>query len=118
MTHTGDITSIDRHGLSKLDVDPMSKASFEKTMEHFVNAAIFNEVDKLNSVSSKIMVGQVIPGGTGAFNLSIDTEKLINSEYTTNESGMRGEFIPIEPEPVLYDIAHIAEKVYKNQLLF
>ena len=36
MTHTGDITSIDRHGLGKLDIDPMSKASFEKTMEHFM----------------------------------------------------------------------------------
>ena len=76
MTHSGDITSIDRHGLSKLDIDPMSKASFEKTMEHFVNAAIFNESDKLSSVSSKIMVGQVIPGGTGSFSLKMDTEKI------------------------------------------
>ena len=49
MTHTGDITSIDRHGLGKLDMDPMSKASFEKTMEHFVNAAIFNESDNLDT---------------------------------------------------------------------
>merc|ERR1712146_504475 len=103
MTHSGDITSIDRHGLGKLDIDPMSKASFEKTMEHFINAAIFNESDKLNSVSSKIMVGKVIPVGTGSFNLSLDTQKLINSEYTTDETGGRSEFISIEPEPILGD---------------
>ena len=47
MTHLGEIISIDRHGLNKLDNDPMSKASFEKTMDHFVNAAIFNEKDYL-----------------------------------------------------------------------
>jgi DNA-directed RNA polymerase II subunit RPB1 len=104
MTHSGDITSIDRHGLSKLDIDPMSKASFEKTMEHFVNAAIFNESDKLSSVSSKIMVGQVIPGGTGSFALKIDTEKLVNSEYTTDETGGRSEFVSIEAEALLKDI--------------
>tara|TARA_B100001287_G_scaffold201476_1_gene170832 strand:- start:436 stop:1173 length:738 start_codon:yes stop_codon:yes gene_type:complete len=104
MTHSGDITSIDRHGLSKLDIDPMSKASFEKTMEHFVNAAIFNESDKLSSVSSKIMVGQVIPGGTGSFSLKMDTEKLVNSEYTTDETGGRSEFVSIEPEALLKDI--------------
>ena len=104
MTHTGDITSIDRHGLGKLDIDPMSKASFEKTMEHFINAAIFNESDNLTSVSSKIMVGKVIPGGTGSFNLSLDTKKLINSEYTTDETGGRSEFKSIESEPLIGDI--------------
>ena len=104
MTHTGDITSIDRHGLGKLDIDPMSKASFEKTMEHFVNAAVFNESDNLKSVSSKIMVGQVIPGGTGAFDISLDTNKLINSEYITDEAGGRTEFIGLVPEPILEDV--------------
>ncbi len=104
MTHSGDITSIDRHGLGKLDIDPMAKASFEKTMEHFINAAVFNESDKLNSVSSKIMVGQVIPGGTGAFSIELDTDKLINSEYTTEETGGRSEFVGLEPIPILEDI--------------
>ena len=36
MTHNGDITSIDRHGLSKLESDPCAKASFEQTMDHFI----------------------------------------------------------------------------------
>ena len=104
MTHSGDITSIDRHGMNKLDTDPMSEASFEKTMEHFVNAAIFNESDKLKSVSSKIMIGQVIPGGTGSFSLKLDTEKLVNSEYTTDETGGRSDFINLNTDPLLTDI--------------
>ena len=73
-------------------------------MEHFINAAVFNESDKLNSVSSKIMVGQVIPGGTGAFSIELDTDKLINSEYTTEETGGRSEFVGLEPIPILEDI--------------
>ena len=49
-------------------------------MDHFVNAAIFNEKDNMKSVSSRIAVGRVIPGGTGAFDLLLDTKKLENSE--------------------------------------
>ena len=104
MTHTGDITSIDRHGLGKLDIDPLSKASFEQTMDHFIKAAIFNEKDNLKSVSSKITVGQVIPGGTGSFGLTLDTNKLINSEYTVDETGGRTDFISLESEPLLTDV--------------
>ena len=89
MTHLGFIISIDRHGLNKVESDPFTKASFEKTMDHFVNAAIFNEHDTADSVSSRILLGKVIPGGTGAFELLLDTEKLENSEYTKNESGGR-----------------------------
>jgi len=104
MTHNGDITSIDRHGLSKLDADPCAKASFEQTMDHFINAAIFNEKDTIKSVSSNIMLGKVIPGGTGAFNLLLDTNKLENSEYTADESGGRITFAPLEEDAILKDI--------------
>jgi len=104
MTHNGDITSIDRHGLSKLDSDPCAKASFEQTMDHFINAAIFNEKDSMKSVSSNIMLGKVIPGGTGAFDLMLDTNKLENSEYTSDESGGRITFVPLEEDSILKDI--------------
>ena len=104
MTHMGSIISIDRHGLSKIDSEPIAKASFEKTMDHFINAAIFNEKDHLKSVSSRIMMGRVIPGGTGAFDLLLDTEKLENSEYTQDENGGRITFIELEEEPLLIDL--------------
>jgi DNA-directed RNA polymerase beta' subunit len=104
MTHNGLITSIDRHGLSKVDSDPLAKASFEKTMDHFINASIFNEKDSMKSVSSRVMLGKVINGGTGAFDILLDTNKLENSEYTKDESGGRITFIPLEEESLITDI--------------
>jgi len=104
MTHTGIITSIDRHGLSKIDSEPIAKASFEKTMDHFINAAIFNEVDHMESLSSRVMLGRVIPGGTGAFELLLDTEKLENSEYIKDENGGRITFSGLEEESLFKDV--------------
>ena len=104
MCHLGEIISMDRHGLGKIDIDPIARASFEKTMDHFVNAAIFNEKDNMKSVSSRIAVGRVIPGGTGAFDLLLDTKKLENSEYTENETGGRITFKLLEEDPLLQDI--------------
>ena len=84
MTQIGTLTSIDRHGLNKLDNDPLSRASFEKTVDQLITAAVFNEVDYMKSVSSRIMAGLCIKGGTGLCNLILDKELLENSEYTTD----------------------------------
>jgi DNA-directed RNA polymerase II subunit RPB1 len=104
MCHLGEIISIDRHGLSKIDTDVIARASFEKTMDHFVNASIFNEKDTMKSVSSRIAIGRVMSGGTGIFDLLLDTKKLENSEYTEDETGGRVTFNPLEVEPLLNDI--------------
>ena len=82
MTNVGTLTSIDRHGLNKLDTDPFSRASFEKTVDQLITAAVFNEVDYMKSVSSRIMAGLCIKGGTGLCNLILDKDLLENSEYT------------------------------------
>ena len=84
MTNMGTLTSIDRHGLSKLDTDPLARASFEKTVEQLIQAAVFNETDHMKSVSSRIMAGLCIKGGTGLCDLLIDTNLLENSEYTAD----------------------------------
>jgi DNA-directed RNA polymerase II subunit RPB1 len=84
ITNIGTLTSIDRHGLNKLDTDPLSRASFEKTVDQLITAAIFNETDYMKSVSSRIMAGLCIKGGTGLCNLVLDKELLENSEYTTD----------------------------------
>lgn len=104
MTHMGYIISIDRHGLDKVDSEPIAKASFEMTMDHFLNAALFNQTDNINSVSSRVMMGRVIPGGTGAFELILDTDKLENSEYTKDEQGGRITFPQLEEESLFKDI--------------
>jgi DNA-directed RNA polymerase II subunit RPB1 len=84
MTNVGSLTSVDRHGLNKLDTDPLARASFEKTVEQLITAAVFNEVDHMKSVSSRIMAGLCIKGGTGLCNLILDKDLLENSEYTTD----------------------------------
>ena len=104
MCHLGEIISMDRHGLSKIEMDTIAKASFEKTMDHFVNAAIFNEKDHMKSISSRIAVGRVISGGTGCFDLLLDTKKLENSEYVEDEACGRITYIPLEEEPLIKDI--------------
>ena len=81
MTNTGSLTSIDRHGINRLDTDPLSRASFEKTVEQLLTAAVFGEVDSMRSVSSRVMVGRVIKGGTGLCELMMDTDILENTEY-------------------------------------
>ena len=95
MAHVGTLTSIDRHGLNKLDTDPLSRASFEKTVDQLITAAVFNEVDYMKSVSSRIMAGLCIKSGTGLCNLILDKDLLENSEYTT-------------------DISHLYNRTYKD----
>lgn len=104
MTYTGDIISIDRHGTNKMELDPLARASFEKTMDHFINASIFNQKDRIKSTSSRIMTGRVIPGGTGAFELMLDTAKLANSEFLDDEYQGRINFEGFKDNDLFKDI--------------
>ena len=81
MTHSGIPTSIDRHGMNKSDTDPLARASFEKTVDQLIQAAVFSEVDHMNNVSSRIMGGLVIKSGTGLVNVLLNTDLLEKSEY-------------------------------------
>ena len=49
------------------------------------------------------MVGRVINGGTGAFDLLLNTEKLENIEYSKDETGEELH-LPLETESILDDI--------------
>ena len=105
MTQLGVFTSIDRHGINKLDTDPLSRASFEMPIEQLLKASVFNEVDTMRSVSSRIMAGRVIKGGTGLCDLLLDTDLVINSEYTENiEALARSTFNKIEANSLIEDI--------------
>lgn len=104
MTHTGSIVSIERDGLGKLNVDPIAKASFEKTVQQFRDSALYNKIDYLQSTASKLALGKVVNGGTGAFRLIMDLDKIMNSEFTLNKSSTRSDVIPLETEPIILDI--------------
>lgn len=104
MTYLGEIISIDRHGTNKMELDPLAKASFEKTMEHFVNASIFNQTDRVKSTSSRVMTGRAIQGGTGSFELILDTEKMANSEFLDDEYQGRIDFDQFKDNDLFKDI--------------
>lgn len=107
MTNTGGLTSIDRHGLNKLDTDPLPRCSFEKTVDQLLNAAVFGEVDHMNSVSARIMAGLVIKGGTGMCNIILNTELLENSEYVDDtENKYRKTFTELSKDTLINDIVN------------
>jgi len=64
-----------------MDTDPLSKASFERTVEMLVNSAVFGEVDNLRSVSSRLIMGRAIKCGTGFPEIIVDTDILENTEH-------------------------------------
>ena len=113
MTNNGGITSIDRHGINRLDTDPLGRASFEKTVEQLLLASAFNEIDHLRSVSSRIMVGRCIKGGTGLCDLLVDIDMLENSELDeTKEIKIIGStFKPLKPSSLLDDLLKNVPKV-------
>lgn len=88
MCFTGVPLSADRHGMKSASMDPLSKASFEKTIEILFQSAVFGEVDKQEGVSSRLYTGQVIRGGTGYCNLVVDTDMIKNSEFVDDLSRM------------------------------
>ena len=69
MTADGTIRAIGRHGVSKEKESVLSRAAFEITVAHLLQAARRGEADKLGGVAENIIVGQPVNLGTGAVNL-------------------------------------------------
>jgi len=69
MTVTGEIQSIGRYGVAGAQTSVLARAAFEETIKHLVRASIRNEVDNFKGIFENVMIGQVIPSGTGMFDL-------------------------------------------------
>ena len=104
MTNNGNITPINRHGINRLDTDPLSRASFEMTVEQLLTAAAFNEVDHLRSVSSRIMTGMAFNGGTGLCNVFMDNDMLENSELNPRSKSNIENINKLDINPLIDDI--------------
>jgi DNA-directed RNA polymerase II subunit RPB1 len=57
MVQKGRLTSITRHGINRLDTGPLRKCSFEETCEILLEAAVHNEIDKLQGVTENVILG-------------------------------------------------------------
>jgi len=69
MTADGTIRAIGRHGVSKEKESVLSRAAFEITVSHLLQAARRGETDRLGGVAENIIVGQPVRLGTGAVEL-------------------------------------------------
>ena len=65
MCMDGEVKQIGRHGNAAEKESVLSRAAFEVTVNHLLDAAIANEVDELNGVTENVIVGQPIQLGTG-----------------------------------------------------
>ena len=81
MCYGGTVISADRHGMKKANIDPLTKASFEKSIDVLISAAVFGDIDRMQGVSSRLYIGSVFKGGTGYCELILDTQMIQNSEY-------------------------------------
>ena len=69
MTADGDIKAIGRYGVAGAKGSVLARANFEETIKHLTRAAVRAETDKLESIIENVMINQVVPVGTGMFDL-------------------------------------------------
>jgi DNA-directed RNA polymerase subunit A" len=69
MTSDGSIKAIGRHGVSAEKESVLSRAAFEITVSHLLQASRRGETDTLGGVAENIIVGQPVNLGTGAVEL-------------------------------------------------
>jgi len=69
MTQDGSLRQIGRHGISGEKESVLARASFEVTVKHLLNSAARGERDKLRGITENVIIGQIIPLGTGTVDL-------------------------------------------------
>ncbi|MHA1237807.1 MAG: DNA-directed RNA polymerase subunit A'' [Candidatus Odinarchaeia archaeon] len=75
MTYSGEIRQIGRHGVSGEKASVLAKAAFEVTVKHLLDASIRGDEDQLKGITENVIVGQIIPVGTGAIDLLMSKYK-------------------------------------------
>jgi DNA-directed RNA polymerase II subunit RPB1 len=102
MTNRGHMMAITRHGINRTNMGPLMKCSFEETVEILMDAAIYNEMDHMRSVSENVIFGQLCPVGTGVFDIHMDDQR------TKHDDGTEG--------PCALDLAAPVLPSSKNEL--
>jgi DNA-directed RNA polymerase subunit A" len=71
MTATGEIRQIGRHGISGEQSSVLARAAFEVTVRHLIKASVSGEEDHLQGITENVIIGQLIPIGTGSIDLAM-----------------------------------------------
>jgi len=69
MTADGNIRQIGRHGISGSKNSVLARAAFEVTIKHLLGAGIAGTKDPLKGITENVILGQLIPLGTGSIDL-------------------------------------------------
>ncbi|HLE07830.1 MAG TPA: DNA-directed RNA polymerase subunit A'' [archaeon] len=80
MTVDGTIKAIGRYGVAGSKGSVLARANFEETIKHLTRAAATSEVDHLESIVENVMINQVVPVGTGMFDLTFKMPSRKKSE--------------------------------------
>lgn len=75
MTKDAEINGATRYGICGAKDSVLARAAFEETKKHLRQASMHGESDPLNSIVENIIMGQVIPVGTGDIELSAKPAK-------------------------------------------
>jgi DNA-directed RNA polymerase subunit A" len=76
MTVDGTVKDIGRYGVSGKKTSVLARANFEETKRHLVNASFYGEEDRLEGVIENVLLGRIVPVGTGTVELVVDIEKM------------------------------------------
>lgn len=71
MTMTGRVRQIGRHGISGEKYSVLARAAFEVTTKHLLEAGVKGEEDPLAGVIENVVVGQLVPLGSGMVELRV-----------------------------------------------
>ncbi|MHA1143563.1 MAG: DNA-directed RNA polymerase subunit A'' [Candidatus Helarchaeota archaeon] len=85
MTNSGEIRQIGRHGISGKKSSVLARASFEVTVKHLLEASIKGTEDPLKGITENVIIGQIIPLGTGSIDLLVASPKSKRSSQAIKE---------------------------------
>lgn len=89
MTSSGTINSVSRYGMKKGEMGPLAKASFEESIDNFLKAGAFGEIESTNGVSASIMVGKRSKVGTGICDLVMDNTRFPSHDKVFKASSVK-----------------------------
>jgi len=92
MTFGGYVMAINRHGINKGEAGPILRASFEETVDVFLNCSLYSEHDDLSGVTENVMMGQLGKLGSGMVDILMDLNKLGNAIENDDKGDVGGDF--------------------------
>lgn len=90
----------------------LSAASFQETTRVLTDASIKGKVDKLEGLKENVMIGKLIPAGTG-----MKQYKEISVDYGEYTEMMEAHSAPVEEENFIYDTAAVQEPAAPSEVI-